>query len=105
MSEEPNYKVMELENDLVASKDELIKVQKALIENLQKEIIYLKGLIKPNDDERDVGSNMIAPPNFEPPKPRIRTVSEVSTMLERRSYNAANATKSAEEISNVGQNS
>ncbi len=105
MSDDPNYPVIELEAKLEESKDTVIKLQRVIIQNLEKEVAYLRGLIKVESgtNETDVGSNMIAP--SDPPKPRVRTTSEVSVMLERRSYNSANAVKSAEEVTNVGQNS
>lgn len=90
---DPNYPIMELEAKLEESKDEVIKLQKVVIEKLQEEVNYLKGLLNWHKDEKDPGSHMIAPPVITGLKPRVRTTSEVSVLLERRSANAANALK------------
>lgn len=100
MSEDPNYIVMELQNANEGLKDALIKRQNDLIDKLQEEIVYLKSLINWRKDETDVGSHAIAPP-VQGLKPRVRTVSEVQVLLERRSANAANAFKSIEEVKNA----
>lgn len=101
MSDEPNYPAMELGAKLEESKDEVIKLQKIVIDKLQEEITYLKSLINWRKDETDVGSHMIAPSVIQGLKPRIRTVSEVQVLLERRSSDAANAAKTIEEVENV----
>ncbi len=97
MSGEPNYKIMELQNENEHLKDDLIKQQKDYIHKLESEISYLRELVIGKDNERDAGSHMIAPPNFKP-RQHIRTTSEVATLLEQRSLNAALATKSVEDI-------
>lgn len=94
----PNYKMMEVltENDHL--KDQLIQLQKETIEALRTEVAYLKSLIKPVvADERDAGSNMIAPPNFKQ-KPSIKTTSELAAIMEQRSKKKTELPISAEDL-------
>lgn len=97
MSTDPNYKVIELQAENENLKDKLIESLYTRISRLEEEVSYLKGLVSPKDIERDVGSNMIVPANFKI-KPHIRTVSEISTILERKSLNSVELKKSAEDI-------
>ncbi len=94
---EPNYPVIELEAENVRLKDELIDTLKKRVDDLTREVQYLRDLINWKKDETDQGSHMIAPPVINV-KPRYRTVSEVAKALEARSLNAANARLSAEDI-------
>lgn len=96
MSEEPNYKVIELEAKNESLKDELIQALKSQVEDLKKEVQYWKEY-KFEEPEKDAGSHMIAPKNFRP-KPIIKTVSELSTLLERKSLKLVDLPVSAEEI-------
>ncbi len=99
MSEEINYKVIEVEAENIHVKDELIETQKKLIEFLEGKVKYLEGLLTEKYSETDAGSNMIAPPNFQV-RPRMRTMTEVSSFLEERSRKIMDAPKSAEEVQN-----
>ena len=77
---EPNYKVLELQAENDNLKDEIIKMLKFEVYRLEKELTVFKNQEVP---ERDVSSNMIAP--VEPPRKILRTMSEISTELEKRS--------------------
>jgi predicted RNase H-like nuclease (RuvC/YqgF family) len=99
MGSDPNYKVIELQAENENLKDEIIKHLKMRVENLESELAYLKRIISANQpQERDVGSNAIAPPSFKV-LPHIRTTSEINAMLERRSLSLKNLVVSAEDIS------
>lgn len=99
MSGDPNYPVIELEAENSKLKDDLIETQKKHIVELENKVNYLESLIlrKYNEEERDAGSHMIAPPVLAN-RPHIRTVSELASRLEMRSRNASEGKKSAEEI-------
>lgn len=97
--EEPNYPVIELQADNLKLRDELIETLKKRVDDLEREIGYLRGALahKFDEDERDVGSHMIVPPTLNL-KPRLRTMSEVARALENRSLNAATGKLSAEDV-------
>lgn len=96
---EPNYPVIELQAENENLKDKLILSLEANIKHLEEEVTYLKGLISPVYQEKDVGSGAIAPPNFKP-RMVIRTLSEAGALLERRSLNSSQFPVSAEDLKN-----
>ncbi len=96
--EEPNYPVIEVGAENTRLKDEMIELLKKRVNDLEREVGYLQGIINYNKEERDVGSHAIAPPFVIIPKPRLRTMSEVVKKLEQRSLNAAIGKVSAEEV-------
>jgi hypothetical protein len=100
VSIEPNYPVIELQTENLRLKDELIGVLKRRVDDLERELEYLRNILRGEPEEADVGSNMIAP-SF-PLKSRFRTMSEVAKALEARSLNASKGKLSAEDISNEG---
>ena len=97
MSSEPNYPVIELQAENLRLKDELIETLKKRIDDLEREVKYLQGIISYHNDEKDVGSHAIAPPVLNL-KPRLRTMSEVARKLEVRSLHASMGKLSAEDI-------
>lgn len=106
MADEPIYPVIELQAENTKLKDDLIELLKKQVADLEKEVGYLRSAIahKFDEDERDQGSHMIAPPIIIN-KPRVRTMSEVGRMLEARSINAANGKLSAEDINEQAKTS
>lgn len=98
--EGPDYTVLELQAENEKLKMELIDALKVRIQDLEREVEYLKGLITWKQDEKDVGSHAIAPPFRFELKPRLRTMTEVAHLLEKRSINAAEAKLSAEDLPN-----
>lgn len=81
---EPNYKVLELQAENEYLKDKII-------EKLEAEVSELKTKLKAIEaplimrEEKDVGSHMIS--SGIQTRPRIRTVSDLSNLLEQRSLN------------------
>lgn len=98
---EPNYPIIELQAENENLKDKLIASLEDNVKNLQGEVAYLKSLLAPDrfKDERHVGDNLVAPPNFKP-RTVIRTLSEAGALLERRSLNASQFPVSAEDLNN-----
>jgi uncharacterized protein YehS (DUF1456 family) len=81
-NEVPNYRVIELEAENNKLKDELIIVLRLKVDELERKLeVYNTPIHEP---EINPSSNMVAPSH----RPRIRTVSELSTVLENRSLNA-----------------
>ncbi len=95
--DEPNYPVIEVEAENTRLKDEMITLLKKRVDDLEREVNYLRGIITYHTEEKDPGSHAIAPPIINL-KPRLRTMSEVARKLEARSLNAAVGKVSAEEI-------
>lgn len=96
MSEsDPNYRVIELEAENEHLKDDLIASLKERIKYLEIEVSTYARILQGKEVEINSGSNMIAPIKQ---KPIIRTMSEVSHLLEARSLNAKNLPVSAEDL-------
>lgn len=97
----PNYKVIELQAENEKLKDELIESLREQVLDLRMQLerytarVYTKGQIV--DEEKDVGSHMIV----SSARPRVRTMSEVATLLEKRSLNAVSLKEEPKENDKV----
>lgn len=100
----PDYKVIELQAENEHLKDKLIEQLEHRVYFLEQELTNTNkllmdavGKLHPVMTEQDSGSNMIAPPNFVN-RPRIRTTSELSALLETQSKKKVELPISAEDL-------
>ncbi len=81
VDQEPNYKVIELQAENDHLKDDIIRLLKEKIVELERELSKYKveNIIYEKEPEIDVSSHMIDP------RPVLRTMSEISKILEQKS--------------------
>jgi hypothetical protein len=100
INKDPNYKVLELQAENENLKDKIIKLQREKIEELEKQLVEFRNRGIIYTQEKDVGSNMIASTEV-PSRKILRTISEISQELEKRSIFGNNNNNKEKENSNV----